>query len=409
MALESYRVLHLIHSQQRRGAEVFAAQLASCIEGHGLFKNSLCSLYNDNDDLPVGELPVFKLDGQSSIFRGAAINPQLVSRLYGTLRKFQPDLLVAHGSDTLKYSGSVRFLYRKAFTVYRNIGPASVWANSLMKVKLNRLFLSQMDAVVSVSEYTRRDFISVYGMAEERVACIPNGVDASDFNSGPDATARDQIRRELGVAPTEMALISVGNLSSEKGHLGLLPVVRDLRNAGLVDHLILLGDGPLRQELEGQARGLGLGNRVHFLGRRCDVARLLSAADLFVLPSKTEGMPAVLVEAGLAGLPSVAFAVGGVPEVIEHQTTGLLVTPGEYQEMRGAVATLCQDKWRRREMGEAARRRCLEYFSMQRVASEYEALFLKMLKDSTGERNGHSQKGNVSHKGAGSRWRREAT
>jgi glycosyltransferase involved in cell wall biosynthesis len=98
-------------------------------------------------------------------------------------------------------------------------------------------------------------------------------------------------------------------------------------------------------------------------------------------------MPAVLIEAGLSGLPSIAFNVGGVGEVIEDQVTGMVVEREDCQEMRKRLAALCQDSQRRVEMGEAARRRCLDRFSMQKVASEYEALFLKMLQHSTGEKD----------------------
>jgi glycosyltransferase involved in cell wall biosynthesis len=385
MTSTPFRVLHLVHSQQRRGAEVFAAQLASCMEERGYFNNGLCSLYGDDDNLPINGLPVFPLDGHSGIFSKTPLNPQLVSRLCRTLRKFQPHVLVAHGSDTLKYAGAASLFHRKVRSVYRNIGIASHWASSASKMKLNRLFLSQMDAVVSVSEYTRRDFIGVYHIPEERITYIPNGVDTSQFCTGEKLSIRPRVRHELGIGLEDLVLISVGNLSDEKGHRALLPIMRDLNNAGLADHLLLLGDGPLRQELESQARELGIGNQVHFLGRRSDVERILAATDIFVLPSKSEGMPAVLIEAGLSGLPSVAFNVGGVGEVIEDQVTGMLVAHEDCQQMRKRLAALCQDTPRRVEMGEAARRRCLDQFSMQKVASEYETLFLKMLQDSTGE------------------------
>jgi glycosyltransferase involved in cell wall biosynthesis len=387
MTSTPYRVLHLVHSQQRRGAEVFAAQLAACMEERGYFENGLCSLYREDDNLHINGLPVFTLDGRSSAFSKAPLNPQLVSRLCRTLRKFKPHVLVAHGSDTLKYAGATSFFNRKVRTVYRNIGIAGDWASSVSKVRLNRLFLSQMDAVVSVSEYTRRDFISVYHIPEERITYIPNGVDTSQFCTGERLSIRPRVRQELGIGLEDLVLISVGNLSDEKGHRGLLPMMRDLNNAELADHLLLLGDGPLRQELESQAQELGIGHRVHFLGRRADVGRMLAAADVFVLPSKSEGMPAVLIEAGLSGLPSVAFNVGGVGEVIEEQVTGMLVAPEDYQQMRKRLAALGQDARLRAEIGEAARRRCLDLFSMEKVASDYEALFLKMLHDSTGEKD----------------------
>jgi L-malate glycosyltransferase len=395
MAPALYRVLHLIHSQQRRGAEVFAAQLASCLEEKGLFQNGLCSLYHNADSngsngLPVGELPVYGLGGQNGGFRKLGLDPQLASRLYGALRRFRPHILIAHGSDILKYAACAGFFYRKAATVYRNIGTASMWASSTFKVNLNRMFLGQVDAVVSVSKYTRQDFINVYHFPEERVTFIPNGVDTSDFDSCSRDLVRTQVRQELGLSSTDTVLISVGNLSEEKVHAGLLPVVKDLQRAGLVDHLVLVGDGPLRQGPEQQAAQLGISEQAHFLGRRSDIARVLTAADLFVLPSKTEGMPGVLIEAGLAGLPSVAFDVGGVSEVVERRVTGLLTPPGDNAGLAKNLTALCWNPQLRRVVGDAARRRCREFFSIPKVASQYEELFLRMLSNSSGAKNGRS-------------------
>jgi glycosyltransferase involved in cell wall biosynthesis len=101
-------------------------------------------------------------------------------------------------------------------------------------------------------------------------------------------------------------------------------------------------------------------------------------------------MPAVLIEVGLAGLPSVAFDVGGVSEVVEHQVTGLLASPGDYAGLAKNLAALCQDPQLRRAMGDVARQRCRELFSMPKVVSQYEALLLRMLVNSTGAKNGHS-------------------
>jgi glycosyltransferase involved in cell wall biosynthesis len=287
MAPARYRVLHLIHSQQRRGAEVFAVQLASRLEEKGLFQNGLCSLYRNGDSsLPVGELPVYRLGGQSGVFHKLGLDPQLVSRLWGTLRRFRPHILIAHGSDTLKYAACAGFFYRNVATIYRNIGTSSMWAHSAFKVNLNRIFLGQVDAVVSVSEYTRQDFINVYQLPQERVALIPNGVDTSDFDNCARDLVRTQVRQELRLSPTDTVLISVGSLSAEKGHTGLLPVVRDLQRAGLVDHLVLVGDGPLRQGLEQQTGQLGLSQRALFLGWQSDIARVLAAADFLSCPAR---------------------------------------------------------------------------------------------------------------------------
>ena len=96
------------------------------------------------------------------------------------------------------------------------------------------------------------------------------------------------MRQELEIPESSIVLISVGNLSQEKGYADLLSLLGDLSPNGIENHLVLVGEGPLREPLQQQARQLGLADRVHFLGRRSDVPHLLSGSDLFVLPSKTE-------------------------------------------------------------------------------------------------------------------------
>lgn len=392
MAVKPLQALHLINSQQRRGAEVFAAQLACCLQEQGRFKNLVCSLYDRGDDnLPVKGVPVFKLGGREGAFSRIGLDLRLLSRLYGLLRGFQPDVIVAHGGDTLKYTVSSNLFYGKAATIYRNIGTASAWANSAARVKLNRLLLNRIDAVVSVSQSIKQDFLKVYRLPQDRVAYIPNGVATSEFDVSAQASARAQVRQELGLSQQDTALIAVGDLSPEKGYQDLLPLLAELRSGGFENHTLLVGDGPLRHELQQQAKRLGLTGQAHFLGRRSDVPRLLAAADLFVLPSKTEGMPAVLIEAGLAGLPSAAFDVGGVGEVVEHQVTGLLSPPGDFQGLAQALIALSEDPQRRSLMGATARLRCHQQFDIRQVASKYEELFLQMM-DATSERSANGSK-----------------
>jgi glycosyltransferase involved in cell wall biosynthesis len=384
-AATSYRVLHLIHSPQRRGAEVFAAQLAARMEAAGRFQNGVCSLYPQADNsLPLDGLPVFKLDARQGFAGRLGVDPRLVSSLGGVLRRFRPHIVMAHGSDTLKYAALAGLFYRGAATVYRNIGLASSWADTPVKVRVNRLLLGRVKAVVSVSQFTKEDFVRLYRLPQERVTFIPNGVDVTPFVVAEPAATKAEVRRELGIDAQTLVLVSVGNLSPEKGHLGLLPLLAQSGRDGPDSQLLLVGGGPLRGELERQARELGIAHRVHLLGRRDDVPRLLAAADLFLLPSKTEGMPAVLMEAGLAGLPAVAFGVGGVGEVVADQVTGLLVPPGDYPGFWEGVTALARDPQRRAAMGQAARHRCQGLFDIRKVAGEYEDLFVSLLRKGHG-------------------------
>lgn len=376
----AYRILHLVHSHQRRGAEVFAVQLASQIQTNGLFQNGLCSIYRGSGSLPESGIPGFCLEGQvGGLAARIGLDPRIFYKLHRVMKGFRPDIVIAHGSSTLKYAAVAGSFYRRSTTIYRNIGTASSWTASPARTGLYKLVLRSVHSVVSVSQRTREDFIRLYQFPPERITYIRNGVDTSAFDARREQSDRREVRAELGLSQGGTVLVAVGNLSEEKGHRHLINLMANLQSAGLETRLLLVGDGPLQLDLEQQAAALGVSNQINFLGVQSNVPRILAAADLLVLPSKTEGMPAVLIEAGLAGLASVAFDVGGVDEVVEHNITGLLAPPGDLPKLTEAVIGLCGDAGRRAAMGIAARQRCRELFGINNVARQYEELLMGIL------------------------------
>ena len=170
-------------------------------------------------------------------------------------------------------------------------------------------------------------------------------------------------------------VLSLGALSWEKDPLGHLAVTAPLlRERPQTVHLFA-GDGPLRPDLEAAARREGLESRVHVLGSRADVGDLLAASDLMLFASRTEGMPASVIEAGVAGLPVIGVALTGVPEVVEDGVTGLLVAPGDHDGLRTAVGRLPDDPWLRASMGDAARLRCRDRHGIAAVAAAYRGVY----------------------------------
>jgi glycosyltransferase involved in cell wall biosynthesis len=170
----------------------------------------------------------------------------------------------------------------------------------------------------------------------------------------------------------------VGSLSHEKRLDRLLRVLRTAA-ADVADvHLWLVGDGPLRLDLETMTSNLGLSDRVRFAGRRDDVGSFLRAADLFVLSSDTEGMPGVVLEAGWCGLASVATDVGGTRECLRDGETGLLVAPTDEEGFARAVVDLLRSESRRTSLGARAQARVREGFTMPGVAGAYADLYRRL-------------------------------
>jgi glycosyltransferase involved in cell wall biosynthesis len=178
---------------------------------------------------------------------------------------------------------------------------------------------------------------------------------------------RAVVREELGVSADDVLIVTVGRLVPVKGHDVLLDAVARAHRQGVRVHAVLVGDGPLMESLRRQASGLGLKGFVHLVGATPEPDRWLTAGDLFVLPSRSEGLPNALLEAMAHGLPCVATRVGGVPEVASHGDCVQLVPAGNPEALARVLVELCPDGERRRVLGEKARRVAVRQFAMDRM------------------------------------------
>jgi glycosyltransferase involved in cell wall biosynthesis len=375
--LSPIRVLHLVDSDLRRGAETFAAELATALS-EGQTENVLCIVHPSGGGLSHDGLRTVTL-GATDHKGWRLVDLAAIRRLHRVLAEFKPDVLLAHGSTTAKYGAVARSMRRGAVSIYKNIGTVSFWSGSPLKARFSRMLLKRFDRVVSLSQITREDFIRVHRLSEHQVVVIPNGLDIAPFSL--DSGVREERRRELGLGEGDLALITVGSLTFEKDQARLLSLVKDIRSEGLPCHLLIAGEGPLRAELEIMADQLGISRYVRLLGLRKDVPALLAASDLFVLPSKTEGMPRVLIEAGLAGLASVSHDVGAVADVVENGVSGAVVPAGDYEAFKAETLALLRDPLRRKAMGEAARRHNMRVYDIKKVAQKYQELMISLLNE----------------------------
>ena len=171
----------------------------------------------------------------------------------------------------------------------------------------------------------------------------------------------------------------IANVLGARGIQFMLDAMPAVLTAVPDAHYLIVGDGDYRPELEAQVAQLAIGERIHFAGQRSDVADLLAASDLFVLPTLTDALPTVLMEAMALHLPLLATAVGGVPEMVENGDNGLLVPPGSADQLAQATIALLQDEAKRREMGENGRLLVEQKFNIQRQAAELALLYRTLL------------------------------
>ena len=233
---------------------------------------------------------------------------------------------------------------------------------------------SRFDRIVAPTRTILDALVADENADDARCLAIPNGVDVERFQSADEAR-RSHLRAALGFADNECLIGCVASFTPVKCHATLLDAFARVHRASPNCRLVLIGNGPLRPECQTRARALGIATAVHFLGARADVEQILPALDVFVLASSTEGMSNAILEAQACGLPVVATDVGGNPELVEHEVTGLLVPPGQADALALALADLAAAPGRRAALGAAASRVTAREHSLAAMAAAYGRLY----------------------------------
>ena len=241
---------------------------------------------------------------------------------------------------------------------------------------LDRIVLKFGTQVMAVSEAIKQDLVDS-GLSSGRVQVVANAVSAAIDRDMTHAN-REAGRKSHGIRSTDFVLGYVGRLSAEKGLKYLITACAELVASGIPLRALIIGEGPQRNELEQLSRQLGLGDQVVFAGFQKDVAQWLPCMDVFVLPSLTEGTPMALLEAMTYGVPAVASAVGGVPEMIKNGETGILVPPGKAEEISNATLALFRDPAQRQKLSQNAITFARTRYSVEqwigRIEMEYQKL-----------------------------------
>jgi glycosyltransferase involved in cell wall biosynthesis len=296
--------------------------------------------------------------------------PVGVFRLRRIVARWKPDVVHASGGESLKYAGPA--VLGRAPVVYRRIGSSEGRAIRGLRRAVYGALIRRADRVVAVAEAVRRETVAALGIPPERVVVIPNGADPARLRPHRGRLAT---RSELGIPPDAPVMLTIGALTWEKDPPGHLDVVERIRQRVPGAILLWAGQGPLRATTEERIRARALDRDVRLLGTRTDIGDLLAAADLVLVGSRSEGMPGVLIEAGMAGLAAAAYDIGGVGEVVVDAVTGLLAPAGDADALAAAAAKILTDPQLRSDLGAAARERCLPRFQIGAVAPRYLELY----------------------------------
>lgn len=378
------RVLHIITRLDRGGSA--DNTLLSCIgqrrRGHEVVLAAGLGLTEESPLRPEAESEGVQLVRIPSLIR--AVHPvkdaAALRACWRLIRGGRFDLVHTHTSKAgilgrlaARLAGGCRVVHTPhGHVFYGYFGP---WKTRLF-IWAERLMARWTDAIVTLTDREAQEHLALGVGRPSQFVTIFSGIPLP----GPKTRAGTgpSRRRALGL-PAEGALVgSVGRLDPIKGHGLLIRAFAMLGDRHPGARLILIGEGEKREEYQALARELGVAEGVRFMGWRDDVGDLLEELDLFVFPSRNEGMGRAAVEAMAAGLAVVAARTGGLPEVVREEETGLLVPPGDAAALSAAIDRLLARPEERRAMGEAGRRLAQAY-SAERMCEKIEALYQRLL------------------------------
>lgn len=316
------KILNLIHKSQKRGAETFACQLSYHL-GKLDHDVKIVAIYSGEALLPFFP-DIETLDASKKI---SFLDIRALRKLSKIIKEFNPDIIQANSGDTLKFLIISKKIFGwKAPVVFRNASEVGRYLKSYKQKVFNKFLYKNVDRVISVSEASKNDLLCHFSFLKDKTEVIPVGLEL------------DIIIKHITFEPvSDKHIVHVGGFSFEKNHEGLIRIFKMVLKKWPYSKLHLIGDGLLKGEILKAVEIAGITENVVFHGFVDNPLDFIAAADLLVLPSKIEGLPGVLLEAMYCKTPVVAYAVGGIPEIV-NQHTGYLI---EYANEKLFADTIC--------------------------------------------------------------------
>ena len=370
------RVVHVAESAGWAGGEVYLRELARALPRE---RFELAVVAPEAGPL-VSRL---RAEGVLTIVlpqAGSLASPPFLRELARRLRALRSDIVQSHGARTNFYA---RLACRLAgvrchvSTVHNSLYDYPVGAaRRAAYLALDRLTAPLSQVIVCVAQSLARDLVERSRLPAGRVVVIPNGVDLVRFDPGAGDGGR--IRHELGLGHGPVVGI-VGRMTPQKSHADFLEAFALVRRCAVGARALIVGDGPLRGAIEGDARARGLAEACVFAGVRDDIPGCLAAMSAVALSSHSEGFPFTVLEALAMARPLAATAVNGVTEVVEHGRNGLLVPPRRPEALGEALAGLLADPNRAAAFGRAGRQTVEARYGLARMVERLGDLYQSLL------------------------------
>lgn len=368
--MENYplKLMHIVLSLNTGGLEKVVINLLKGVD-RDTYTPILCCLEEPGTLAPEVEQLGVKIIVLEK--KRTGIDYLAVAKLASILRREGVNIIHCHGTAPQFYgalAGRIVRVPRIIYTKHDRI-PCNTKSELLM-----RRFLARMTSkVIAVSDDAREVAVNVEKIPQEKVITIFNGIDTQKYRLNIDIIAK---KLEIGVSAYDFVIGIVARLAPEKDHNMLLDafrIVRERMNQGI--KLVIVGGGDLREELENKAKLLSINDDVIFLGERHDIPELLAAFNLFALSSTTEGLSITLLEAMAAELPIVATDVGGNPEIVLNDQTGLIVPAKSPDSMAQSIMKIINNKNMAEKMGEAGREMVCANFSLEAMIQKHDEIW----------------------------------
>jgi L-malate glycosyltransferase len=356
------KILQIIQKPQLRGAEMFAAQLGNHLLSLG-HSCHLVSIFPGDESLPFSGT-FFKLDRPLS---KRLWDLQGWKKLAELVNKEKPDVIQLNAGDTLKFAVSSKIIFGwNTRLIFRNASLPSLYIKNRFSKIFNAYLYNQVDAIASVSQKSRNDLNKLFPKTQSKSVVIPIGIE-------PEPPGVKEKKKDY---PT---FVHVGGFTFEKNHSGLINIFENLKLQFPAAHLWLIGDGPLRPDIEELVSSKNLRASVTFFGFVKNPMRFVAAADVLLMTSIIEGLPAVIMEAMLCRCPVVTYDTGGVSEVIENRKTGFVVAINDDRKFIDAVSDALSDTRLREEVISNASDFVRSRFDNRQIALRFTSFYQQVL------------------------------
>jgi glycosyltransferase involved in cell wall biosynthesis len=371
MSYKKLTILMLVTKRQYRGAEISAYNLSKTLveKGHKVIWVGLYSFEGEN---PLNLEGSINVDLPDSKFWLSYRKLKTLAKLYS---KYTPDIVQANGSDTLRYLVFLKLLGFRYKIIYRNISIISKWINTKPKYFLFKYLFNKTDLVISVGEESKNDLIQLFNYNNGKIKIIRRGV--PDIQPMYDNVSL--IKKQFNISEDDFVFIHIGHFSTEKNHSFLIDVWEKLQSENNNIKLVMLGDGILKDSIVSKIETKNLKNSIILPGLQKNIYDWIAISKVNLLCSTVEGVPGVVIETSLIGIPTIAVDVGGVREVLTDGENGILISTHDEEKFKKACESLIQNRSILNQFSVNARQLVAQKYDLEANTNEFIHTYYSLL------------------------------